>query len=440
MGGGSFNYRSIPALVSSARLNESVVDTAVARLLRAKFTMGLFERPYSIAPQDEWSTIINNDYAQNLAREIDRDSIVLLKNDAGILPIAKGKKVAVIGPMADFMNYGDYVVKGAAASGVTPLQGVRNAIGNASVTFAQGCERWSADESGIPAAVAAAEAADVAVVIVGTWSRDQYELWAGLNATTGEHVDLSSLDLVGAMRPLAQAIVNTTTPTIIVFSSGKPLTESWISNTTASLLQQFYPSEQGGNALADLLFGSYNPSGKLSVSFPHDVGTLPIYYDYLNSARQSSPGFIGANDQFYFGHQYVLNTPEPWFPFGHGLSYTTFAYSNVTLDTYSNVSTSETITATVSITNNGTVAGAEVVQLYIRDALASVDVPNMSLRGFEKILLEVGETQEVRFPIVVSELGLWDVKMEYVVEPGEFVVLVGASSGDLRGNASFWVV
>ncbi|KAK4569433.1 hypothetical protein LTR86_003196 [Recurvomyces mirabilis] len=441
MGGGSFNYRSIPELVASGRLNSSVVDTAVSRLLRAKFTMGLFEHPYQIALKSEWNSIINSPAAQQLAREIDRDSIVLLKNDADILPISKGKKVAVIGPMADFMNYGDYVVKDAALfGGVTPLQGIRNAVGNAgSVTFAQGCQRWSADESGIAEAVKVAEAADVAVVVVGTWSRDQNELWQGLNATTGEHVDLASLDLVGAMRPLAQAIANTSTPTIIVFSSGKPLTETWISNTTASLVQQFYPSEQGGNALADILFGDVNPSGKLSVSFPHDVGTLPIFYDYLNSGRQSSPGFVGADGVLYFGHQYVLNTPEAWFPFGHGLSYTNFTYSNVSLSSYANVSASDTISATVSVTNNGTVAGAEVVQLYVKDMLASVDVPNMSLRGFEKIMLGAGETQEVRIEVNVTDLGVWNQKMQYVVEPGQFVVLVGSSSGDLRGNASFYV-
>ncbi|KAK5126118.1 hypothetical protein LTR85_011473 [Meristemomyces frigidus] len=437
MGGGSFNYRSIPELVASGRLPESVVDTAVSRLLRAKFQMGLFEHPYQIAPQSQWSNIINTPAAKQLAREIDRDSIVLLKNDQDILPIRKSAKVAVIGPMASgYMNYGDYVVYQSQYHGVTPLAGIQSAIGNGSVTYAQGCERWSLDQSGFPAAVSAAESADVAVVVVGTWSRDQEELWEGLNATTGEHVDLSSLDLVGAMRPLVQAIINTTTPTVVVFSSGKPLTEDWISNTTASLVQQFYPSEEGGNALADILFGDVNPSGKLSVSFPHDVGTLPIYYDYLNSGRATSPGFVGADGVLYFGHQYVLNTPQPWFPFGYGLSYTTFDYSNVTLSA-ANVSASSTITATVSVTNNGTRDGAEVVQLYVKDVLASVDHPNIQLKGFEKVMIGAGETAEVSIALDVSDVGLWDRNMEYVVEPGEFVVYVGASSGDLRGNASF---
>lgn len=439
MGGGSFNYRSIPKLVKSGRLSEDIVDLAVSRLLRAKFTMGLFEHPYQIAPRDHWHKIINNDYAKQLAREIDRDSIVLLKNDHNILPIGKNKKVAVIGPMANgWMNYGDYVVYRSEYRGVTPLVGIEAAIGKDSVTHAKGCERWSLDESGFPEAKKAAQDADVAVVVVGTWSRDQVELWEGLNATTGEHVDLDSLDLVGSMRPLVEAIINTTTPTVVVFQSGKPLTESWIANTTASLVQQFYPSEQGGHALADILFGDVNPSGKLSVSFPYDVGNLPIYYDYLNSGRTTDPGFVGGDGQLYFGHQYVFGTPQPWYEFGYGLSYTTFHYANVTLST-THVCASDSITATVHVKNNGTRDGAEVVQMYVKDMLASVDVPNIQLKGFEKVMIPAGQTATVTVPLNVSDCGLWNRKMQYVVEPGEFVVYVGASSLDLRGNASFYV-
>ena len=439
MGGGSFNYRAIPELVASGRLSENVVDTAVARLLRTKFAMGLFEQPCQIAPQSEWHNIINDDYAKQLAREIDRDSIVLLKNDHDILPISKSKKVAVIGPMAQgWMNYGDYVVYESQYRGVTPLDGIKAAVANGSVTYAKGCERWSLDQSGFPEAISAAKAADVAVVVVGTWSRDQMELWEGLNATTGEHVDVDSLNLVGAMRPLVEAIVNTTTPTVVVLQSGKPLTEDWISNTTASLVQQFYPSEQGGHALADILLGDVNPSGKLSVSFPHDVGNLPIYYDYLNSGRLTDPGIVGEDGQLYFGHQYVFGTPQPWFEFGYGLSYTSFHYSNVSLSA-TNVSASDSITATVHIKNAGDRNGAEVVQLYVKDMLASVDVPNIQLKGFEKVMISAGQTATVTIPLNVAECGLWNRQMQYVVEPGEFVVCVGASSLDLRANVTFHV-
>ena len=194
---------------------------------------------------------------------------------------------------------------------MTPLDGLRSAS-TGTVTYAQGCERWSNDQSGFADAIAAAEAADVAVVIVGTWSRDQDELWAGLNATTGEHVDVHSLNLVGAMPHLVRAIIDIGKPTVVVFSSGKPVTEPWISDAASALLQQFYPSEQGGNALADVLFGDVNPSGKLPVGIPYDVGTTPVYYDHLNSARAyPDPGKVHDNGTIEFGHNYVLASPLP---------------------------------------------------------------------------------------------------------------------------------
>lgn len=187
-----------------------------------------------------------------------------------------------------------------------------------------------------------------------------------------------------------------------------------------------------------MLFGTYNPSGKLSVSFPHDVGTLPNYYDYLNSGRQTSPGFVGGDGNLYFGHQYVLNTPQPWFPFGFGLSYTTFDYGPVTLSA-TNVSATETLTVSVAVTNNGTVDGTEVVQLYVKDMISSVVVPNQQLKGFEKVVIQAGQTVKVDIPLNVSDVGLWNRQMQYVVEPGAFAVLVGSSSLDIRGNATFYV-
>lgn len=323
---------------------------------------------------------------------------------------------------------------------VNPLQGIRNAA-TGTVTYAQGCERWSADESGFPEAVAVAQAADVAIVIVGTWSRDQNELWQGLNATTGEHVDVSDLKLVGAMGPLVHAIINTGKPTVVVYSSGKPITELWISQSASALVQQFYPGEQGGNALADVLFGAVNPSGKLAVSFPTTVGALPVFYDYLNSGRGSDPdtGAILPNGTLQFGHQYVLDTPVPLYEFGYGLSYSSFAYSNLTLS-QSTATASDTIIASVSVTNTSPVDGKEIVQIYVQDTLASVVVPNKALRGFKKVLVKAGETVSVDIDLPVAQWGLWNLKMQYVVEPGEFVVWVGGSSAKMRGNATVTVL
>lgn len=256
---------------------------------------------------------------------------------------------------------------------------------------------------------------------------------------TGEHVDVNSLNLVGAQSALVRAIAETGIPTIVVFSSGKPVTEPWIANSTAALVQQFYPSEQGGAALADVLFGDYNPSGRLSVSFPHDVGSLPIFYDYLNSGRAiGDSGHVDPNGTIVFGHQYVIGTPEPWYPFGYGKSYSTFSYSALSLDKV-NATVTDTVTASVQVTNTSPVDGTEVVQLYVVDNFASVDVPNRKLKGFEKVTIRAGETKNVGIAFPVQELGLWNRKMKYVVEPGEFTVLIGRSSTDIVGNVTFSV-
>ncbi|KAJ5737540.1 uncharacterized protein N7483_002665 [Penicillium malachiteum] len=442
MGGGSFNFQKIPSLVESGKLDVSLVNAAVTRLLRVKFEMGLFESPYSAAPESEWSSLINTAEHKQVARDLDKESIVLLENHNETLPLKKSGSIAVIGPMAyGFMNYGDYVVYQSQYRGVTPLDGIKAAVGDdATINYAQGCERWSNDESGFDEAIEAAKKSDVAVVVVGTWSRDQVQLWEGLNATTGEDVDEDNLALVGAQGPLIKAIVDTGVPTVVVLSSGKPITDAWLSNSTSALVQQFYPSEEGGNALADVLFGDYNPSGKLSVGFPHFVGDLPIYYDYLNSGRSIwNSGYQEGNGSLVFGHQYVLGNPLPWYPFGYGKSYSTFEYGTVTVDK-STVKATDTITVSVDVTNTDTTRNAtEVVQVYISDVIATVVVPNRQLKGFDKVVIPAGQTVKVQIPINVEDLGLWNSKMKYVVEPGAFNVLVGSSSLDIRGNTTFTV-
>ncbi|KAI9371267.1 glycoside hydrolase superfamily [Aspergillus egyptiacus] len=442
MGGGSFNFRTIPQLVESGKLDIRIVDNAVSRVLRAKFAQGLFENPYPGVPKPEWENLIHSKEAVELARELDKESIVLLENHDNALPLKKKGDIAVIGPMAHgYMNYGDYVVYQSQYRGVTPLDGIKAAVGDkARVHYAQGCERWSNDQSGFAEAIEAAEKSDVAIVIVGTWSRDQRELWQGLNATTGEHVDVNSLALVGAQAPLIRAVIDTGKPTIVVFSSGKPITEPWLSSSASALVQQFYPSEQGGHALADILFGDYNPSGKLSVSFPSYVGDLPVYYDYLNSGRSiGDSGYETENGTLVFGHQYVFGSPEPWYPFGYGKSYVEFEYENVKLDKEV-ASAHDTVTVSVAVTNtNDKRDGTEVVQVYIVDEVSSVVVPNRLLKGFEKVFIPAGETRDVQIEIKVQDLGVWDTRMKYVVEPGAFTVLVGSSSADVRGNATFWV-
>ncbi|KAA8893372.1 putative beta-glucosidase [Sphaerosporella brunnea] len=411
MGGGSFNYRTIPELIAAGSVtltpqsHGSLSPSARWVSLRIHFLS---------APESQWTKRIHSAEAVALARKVDAESIVLLENN-GVLPLNKKKlkRIAVVGPMADgFMNYGDYVAKGSMWRGVTPFAGIKSALEGTGAKFTY-AKRLRA----LP--VAAARAAEVAVVIVGTWSRDQYELWAGLNATTGEHVDVESLKLVGAQAPLLNAVLEANPNTIVVFSSGKPITEPWISSAASALVQQFYP---------------------LSVSFPHDVGTSPSFYDYLKGGRPIDAGAIFDNGTLVFGHQYVLNTPKPLCPFCFGRSYTTVSLSDVAVDK-TNVTASDTITVSVTVTNTGKLAGAEVVQVYETDQVASVVVPNMELKGFKTVFLKAGERKKVRVEIDVGGLGVFNVRSKYVVEKGQFVVKVGQhDSGNIQGTASFWVV
>jgi len=241
------------------------------------------------------------------------------------------------------------------------------------------------------------------------------------------------------MPHLVKAIIDTGKPTIVVYSSGKPITEPWISDAASALVQQFYPSEEGGNALADILYGDINPSGKLSVGFPYDVGTTPIYYDYLNSGRFVAPGQVYPNGSMVFGHQYVLHDPRPQYEFGYGKSYTTFKFGPLTLSK-SKLATQDRFQATVQVTNTGTRDGAEVVQLYVKDLIASVTVPNIQLKAFKKVEIKAGATETIKFDLKVRDFGLWDYKMQYVVEPGKFVLYAASSSAQLRSNTTLEVV
>ncbi|KAF5021073.1 hypothetical protein F66182_6906 [Fusarium sp. NRRL 66182] len=439
MGGGYWSFEIIPELVKAGKLEEKMVDTAVARVLRAKFKLGLFEKPFRGVPDNKIWDYVNTKAHKKVARQLDTESIVLLENHENVLPLNKDANVAVIGPMAHgYVNYGDYVIHTAQTRGVTPLDGIR-AASEGEVTYAQGCERWSADESGFEEAVAAAEAADVAVVVVGTWSRDQNELWAGLNATTGEHIDVHNLNLVGAMGPLVKAIIDTGKPTVVVYSSGKPITEPWISKEAAALVQQFYQSEEGGHALADILYGNVNPSGKLSVSFPYDVGTTPVYYDHLNSARRwPNPGKVHENGTLEFGSNFVLADPTAQYDFGFGLSYSKFDFSKISVNK-KNVTASDTVTISVDVSNKSKRDGSEVVQLYVKDMIATVDVPRYQLKGFKKVAVKAGKTKNVKIDLKVADWGLWNRKMEYIVEPGDFTVFVGNSSESFSGNVTVTV-
>ncbi|KAF9224664.1 family 3 glycoside hydrolase [Gyrodon lividus] len=426
MGGGTYTYLTLPDQIANGTVKISYVDETVKTILRTKFALGLFENPY---PYPDYASTMRTQTTRELLHQMERETIILLENNH-ILPLSTNiSSIALIGPQSDRVSFGDYVFHNASLNGISPLQGFTEFLANTSVkiNFAEGCKLWSNDESEFPEAITAAKASDVAIVMVGTWSLDQTLLWTpGTNATTGEHVDLSDLSLVGAQFPLVQAIKATGTPTIVVFVSGKPVTNPWIQQNVDAVIQQFYPGELGGLAIAEIIFGAVNPSGKLPVSFPRSVGTTPVFYNYLKGSRTIDPGMIHPDGTMLFGHQYVLDTPVPTWGFGRGLSYTTFNYTSLQLSS-STISTDENFSVSVTVHNTGSMDGKEVVQVYMTDLYSSVVTPNMELIGFTKVDIPAGQSSTVTIPVMSSQLAVWAVTNRWVVEPGEFNIFVGTS-------------
>lgn len=430
MGGGTYTYLTLPDQIRAGKVSEAALDETVSYMLRTKFSMGLFENPY---PYADYEGRIRTNETLTLLHQIERESIVLLENHNNTLPLSKTglKSVALIGPSAGQVIMGDYVFFGAKDNGVSPLDGFKRVLAgtNVQVNYAEGCKLWSASETGFPEAVAAAEKSDIAVVVVGTWSLDQTQLWSGINATTGEHVDVSDLGLVGAQLNLIKAIKATGKKVIVVYVSGKPIAETWVYRNADAIISQFYGGELQGVALAEVIFGDYNPSGKTSVSWPRSVGTAPAFYDYLKGSRPvdwTGPGYIKDDGTLVFGHEYTLDSPVPFWSFGHGLSYTTFQYSGLKFNK-SVLSAKDTLVVTVTVKNTGARAGKEVVQVYMTDVVSSVVTPVQSLQGFAQVDLQPGQSKSVSVSIPVQNLAVWTLNNKFVVEPGKFTVQLGSS-------------
>ncbi|KAL1683306.1 glycoside hydrolase family 3 protein [Schizophyllum commune] len=429
MGGGTYTFLTLEDQVKNGTVAESDLDEVVRTMLRTKFALGLFENPY---PYKDYTSQIRTKETLEVLHQADLESIVLLENRDNTLPLDASSlgSVALIGPQAGRVSFGDYVFLNASDNGITPVDGFNQYLANvgseATVNYAEGCKLWSNDESGFDEAVAAAEASDVAIVMVGTWTLDQTNLWTpGANATTGEHVDISSLALVGAQLRLAQAIHTTGVPTIVVLVSGKPVAEPWIQSEPAAVLQQFYPGELGGLALAEIIFGEYSPSGKLPVSYPRSVGTAPAFYNYLKGARPIDAGSVLSDGTLMFGHQYVLDSPVPLWSFGHGLSYTTFNYTDLIVP--SSIGTADDFEVEVTVHNTGSRDAAETVQVYMTDVFSSAVTPNQELVGFAKVFLPAGSSQTVTIPVHNEQLAVWSARGSWVVEPGAFTIKVGTS-------------
>ena len=421
------SYAELQQLVESGVLDVKYIDWAVSRILTAKFNMGLFE--YPLASEKDYDGMVHNPSHVALSRKIAEESIVLLQNNGNILPLQpnKLKSIAVIGPNADQVQFGDYTWSRDNKDGITLLKALKEKVGNRlTLNYAKGCDLVTDNRSDFDEAVAAANKSDVSIVVVGSASASLARDYS--NATCGEGFDLSDLTLTGVQEDLVKAVHATGKPVIVVLLSGKPFAMPWIKENIPGIVIQWYPGEQGGTALADMLLGNVNPSGKLNYSFPKSVGHLPCHYNYLPTDKgfYRRPGDVNKP-----GKDYVFSSPQALWAFGHGLSYTEFEYLSATTSK-EDYARDEVIEVTVTIRNAGNRDGMEVPQVYVRDMVASVVTPVQELKGFEKVLIKKGETKQVTIRIPVSELALYNKEMKKVVEPGAFELQIGRASDDIR--------
>src|SRR5579864_6596313 len=417
-------YRTLLWQVKQGTVSEAMVNRAVARVLATKFRLGLFDNPY-VDPDYAEKTTNNTDH-RAIALKTAQKAVILLKNDKNLLPLdlTKLKTIAVIGPNADGVHLGGYSRE--PAHGVSILQGIRDRVGTkANVVYAEGCKitdakndwhGWFANDvklidpatqqDSVKAAADAARKADIAILVVGENESTNREAWAE------NHLgDRDSLELLGAQNDLVKTVVETGTPTVVLLINGRPLSINYIAEKVPAILEGWYLGQEGGTAVANVIFGDINPGGKLPITFPRSVGDLPDYYNHKPSANRT----------------YAFSTRKPLYPFGYGLSYTTFAFSNLRIEP-AQILSEGTAKVSVDITNSGSREGDEVPQLYIHQRVAEVTQPVMQLKAFQRITLKPGEKKTVEFTIMPDMLSMLNIDMHRVVEPGVFDIMVGPSS------------
>ena len=400
-------------LIKERKLSQQTIDEAVRRILRIKFRLGLFDRPY--VDEGRERTVVFSSANVAAAREIAARSMVLLKNDRNVLPLDKNvRSIALIGPLADSRQdmLGSWTGDGNPEDAVTLLQGIKAKVPQTRINYAKACEINCDKADGFAEALRAARESDVTIVAVGE-SADM----------SGEAASRSSLDLPGRQLDLVKAVQATGKPTIVVLMNGRPLTINWIAENAPAVLETWFAGTQAGNAIADVLFGDVNPGGKLPVTFPRSVGQIPLYYNHKNTGRPPD-----ANNKYT--SKYLDVDWRPLFPFGYGLSYTQFKITNLQLSAQ-RIPLNGKLTVSVDVENTGKRAGDEVVQLYIHDTAASVTRPVKELKGFQRVTLQPGEKKRVEFVLTAEQLGFWNRRMRFTVEPGDFKVMVGANSEDL---------
>ncbi|MGB7785743.1 MAG: beta-glucosidase BglX [Salinimicrobium sp.] len=428
MEGGAYEA-GLVELVNEGKLDEELINDAVRRVLRVKFKMGLFDDPYRYSDPEMMANVDFEEHRQT-ARDVAKKSIVLLKNEKDLLPLkASVKNIAVIGPLADDKDspIGNWRAQGEANSAVSLLEGVKNAVGkDVKVTYAKGADLGmgersflkpleinTTNRSGFAEAVEKAKKADVVIMALG---EDAFQ--------TGEGRSQVNIDLAGLQQELLQEVYKVNKNIVLVLFNGRPLEISWSAENVPAIVEAWLLGSESGNAIADVLFGKYNPSGKLPVSFPRAVGQEPLYYNQKNTGRPSNP-----SDVTYSDYRDVSKTPL--YPFGFGLSYGTFEYGDLQLSS-EEMTPDEEITVSIPVTNTGKMAGKEVVQLYLHDLFASRTRAVKELKAFEMIELAPGETKEVTFSITNKMLEFYNANREWASEEGRFEVFVGGNSRDVK--------
>ncbi|MFT3982082.1 MAG: beta-glucosidase BglX [Ferruginibacter sp.] len=424
------------------------IDAACRRILEAKYKLGLFANPYKYCEVQRVATDVFSADNRNVARKIAAESFVLMKNDKNLLPLKKAGTIGLIGPLADNTAnmFGTWSVAAKFDQSVTILQGLKNAAGsNAKILTARGSnfigdetlenrfvnihnknsyKRDTRSEADMTKeALDIAAQSDVIVAVMGEASE-----------FSGESSSVTSLDIPEVQKNLLKALVKTGKPVVLVLFTGRPLTLKWENENIPAILNVWFPGSEAGNAVADVLFGDINPSGKLSTTFPQNIGQVPLYYNHKNTGRPLAEGKWFEK----FRSNYLDVSNDPLFPFGYGLSYSNFTYSDITVSS-KNLKGNQTLTATVTVTNNSNTDGKEVVQLYIRDMVGSSTRPVKELKGFQKLLIKAGESKKVTFNITPNDLKFYNYDLKYDWEAGDFNIMIGGNSRDVKSVMVNWV-
>ena len=424
---------NLAQLVKDGKIKMELIDDAVRRILKKKFELGLFDDPFKFCNEERQQKQWNRPEYLQAAKVMAEKSIVLLKNDSSfsplhgtgrLLPLSKQTKtIALIGPFVKAVkdNLGFWSLEWDDDSSriVSLWDGIKNKVSNQTkLLYAKGCNINDNEEDGFEEAVKIAEQSDVIIMSMGE-ARDM----------SGEAKSRSSIELPGVQEKLIQAIHATGKPVIVLINAGRPLIFNWTADHIPAILYTWWLGTEAGNAIADVLFGDYNPSAKLVMSFPRTEGQIPIYYNHYNTGRPA------ANDSdVSYVSAYIDLPNSPKFPFGYGLSYTTFLYSDISLSK-KNISSAEKLEASVTVTNTGNYDGEETVQMYIRDITGSVVRPVQELKRFQKIFLRKGESREVKFIIDINDLKFYNDKLQYIYEPGDFEIMIGKNSQDVKKAA-----